>query len=275
MERFEEIEISKIKSLENVRTNIKEKEVHELMQSINQQGLLEPIGVYESEGGYVIAYGNRRLIACEKLGWKKITARIVGELTYEDMLIMNTSENIHRKEVTVAEVGRICELLSEAGLSESEMSIRLGLSSSMVKTALHSYKRIPTEFRKDIVFMKAGQRNKMGKIPASIFNTLITINREFRLGKKEFFDLIKTIKKNDMSSSQIRTLASMLKVGMNLDEALKELDNYIIRRINLPVKKKTEESLLEKHELKGADKVSKLFRKILRGEISGEKSLVY
>ena len=67
---IKDIEIKKIKQLENIRLRIEEEDVHTLMSSIKQDGLLEPIGVAITSGSkdeYLIVYGNRRLEACRKL----------------------------------------------------------------------------------------------------------------------------------------------------------------------------------------------------------------
>ena len=175
MEEFKEIEINKIKDLENIRTRIEEKDIQDLMSNINQHGLLQPIGAWESNEEYIIAYGNRRLMACKKLGWKKITAKILGELSTSDMLLINASENIHRKDTTVAELGRITDLLCEQGLSIGEVAVRLSIPKSRVDMAYKLYKNIDREHRGDIVFMRPGTKNKVGKIPASSYNHLFSI----------------------------------------------------------------------------------------------------
>lgn len=276
LDEFREVEISNIKSLENIRTRIKDADIQELMQSIKQQGLLEPIGVWQTEKGeYIIAYGNRRFIACEKLGWKTITAKILGELSFEDLLIINTSENLHRKENTVAELGRICHLLEEKGLSKGEIAVRLAIPMQRVVIAINSFEKIPEKHRSDIVFMQGSKRRRMGKIPASIYNILMSINQELRLSTNDFDKLLGVVKQKELSTSQIKLLGVLLKQGSSVAEALKELDNYNVRRISLPISKKVEEKMIEDNKLAGSSKISKLFKLILQGKINGRTDLVF
>ena len=256
--------------------NIKERDVSELMQNIKQNGLLQPIGVWKTKSGeFIIAFGNRRLIACERLGWKKITAKILGALTAEELLIINTSENLHRKEVTVAELGRIIHLLHEKGLSLGEVSVRLGLSRKKVDISMELFHNIIPEHRKDVVFMRPGTKIKMGKIPATSYNHLFSVRQECHMNKTEFNKLIGVVKKENLSYSQIKVLGILLADGAILHDALKILDKYNMRRINLAINKVVEKALIKKYNIEGGGQLSTLFRKILSGEIRGTPTLVY
>lgn len=273
---FKEIPISKIQSIENIRMNIKEKDVSELMQNIKQNGLLQPIGAWETKAGeFIIAFGNRRLVACEKLGWRTITAKILGALTAEELLIINASENLHRKDVTVAELGRIIHLLHEKGLSLGEISVRLGISKKKVDVSIALFHNIIPEHRSDVVFMKAGTKVKMGKIPATSYNHLFSVRQECGMNKNEFNKLIGVVKKEDLSFSQVKVLGILLMEGATLHDALKILDKYNMRRINLAINKNVEAALMKKYNIEGQGQLSTLFRKILGGEIKGTPALVY
>ena len=274
MEVFKEIEISKIKSLENIRTKIKDKDIRDLMNNIKQQGLLQPIGVWltPNKKEHIIAFGNRRLASCDKLGWKTITAKILGELSYEDMLIVNTSENLHRKEVTVQELGRICKLLETKGLSKGEIAVRLGLPTQRIAVALRIFEKIPREFRNDVMYLNSSTRYKEGKIPAHVFNTLYTLGKEFGIGQKDLRKVLNSVKKYDLSIGQIQLFGVLLREGMSIDKALGSLHLYNIRRISVPIKKTVEEGMLKKH---GIQFVTELFSRILNGEIQGNDELVY
>ncbi len=276
IDTFIEVPISKIESIENIRMNIKERDVSELMQNIKQNGLLQPIGVWETKAGeFIIAFGNRRLMACEKLGWTKITAKILGALTAEELLIINASENLHRKDVTVAELGRIIFLLHEKGLSLGEISVRLGVTRQKVDVSVELFHNIAPEHRKDVVFMKAGTKLKMGKIPATSYNHLFSVRQECGMSKPEFNKLVGVVKKENLSYSQIKVIGILLMEGATLHDTLKTLDKYNMRRINLAINKNVEAALIKKHNIEGQGQLSALFRMILSGEISGTPTLVY
>ena len=72
---LQNIAIKKIKVVENHRVNIDATHLDELMQSIKQHGLMQPIGVaLNGAGSFVLRFGHRRLLACEKLGYKTLIA---------------------------------------------------------------------------------------------------------------------------------------------------------------------------------------------------------
>ena len=106
--KVKEIEVSKIESVENIRSKI-DLDVSELMSSIKSYGLLQPIGLFGTGvSGYVIVWGNRRLTACKKLGWKTIPGVILDseELSENDFILHHIVENEQRIPLSPFELGR-------------------------------------------------------------------------------------------------------------------------------------------------------------------------
>ena len=95
--------------------------VADLQKSIEQQGLLQNIGVKQTESGYRLVFGAHRLEAVKALGWPDIQARIFPEDTSDDeCLLAELQENRIRNDLTgaerkafAAEVGRLIAKLSE------------------------------------------------------------------------------------------------------------------------------------------------------------------
>ena len=76
----------------------------ELAGDIREHGLINPITVMEqTEGGYVLIAGLRRLKAMELLGAKEIRATVMTALEAAEMLMLEIAENEQRKEFTVSE----------------------------------------------------------------------------------------------------------------------------------------------------------------------------
>ncbi len=73
-------------------------EVGELMQSIGEQGILEPLLVRPVDGRYELIVGSRRFEAAKRLGMDKVPA-VVKPLADEDALIISLVENIQRRDV--------------------------------------------------------------------------------------------------------------------------------------------------------------------------------
>lgn len=93
--------------------------VADLQKSIEQQGLLQNIGVKQTESGYRLVFGAHRLEAVKALGWPDIQARIFPEDTSDDeCLLAELQENRIRNDLTgaerkafAAEVGRLSQKL--------------------------------------------------------------------------------------------------------------------------------------------------------------------
>ena len=76
----------------------------ELAQDIQKHGLLNPITVMEqSDGGYVLIAGLRRMKAMEHLGDTQIRATVMSPMEADEMLMLEIAENEQRKEFTVSE----------------------------------------------------------------------------------------------------------------------------------------------------------------------------
>ncbi len=103
-EIIKNIEISSLVPFEN--HPFKERsglEQEELLESIKETGLLEPITVrFLSEGKYEIISGHRRVEACKKLGLSKIPATI-KELSKDEAIVAMVDFNIHREHLLYSE----------------------------------------------------------------------------------------------------------------------------------------------------------------------------
>jgi len=78
-------------------------EQEELLESIKETGLLEPITVrFLSEGKYEIISGHRRVEACKKLGISKIPATI-KECSKDEAIVAMVDSNIHREHLLPSE----------------------------------------------------------------------------------------------------------------------------------------------------------------------------
>jgi len=80
----------------NVRRN--PGDVGDLMQSIKEKGILEPLLVRPVDGRYELIVGSRRFEAAKRLGMKRIPA-VVKPMPDEEALIVSLVENIQRRDI--------------------------------------------------------------------------------------------------------------------------------------------------------------------------------
>jgi len=106
-------QINKINLGQRIRIDVGD--IQELADSIKKYGLLHPIVIDED---YNLVAGGRRLLACEKLGWKTIEVTELKTLTPRELKVLELEENIKRKDFTEIEKSRALASLAELKAEE-------------------------------------------------------------------------------------------------------------------------------------------------------------
>lgn len=88
--------------------------LEDLALSIREHGLLNPVLVKRlPDGTYELIAGQRRLLACQKLGWETIPA-IVREVSDKlDAMVISLVENVHRADLNPIDKARAFQRLYE------------------------------------------------------------------------------------------------------------------------------------------------------------------
>ena len=108
----------------------------ELVDSIKEHGVLEPLVVAHTPAGYQIIAGERRWRAAKMAGLKTIPV-IVKETSPKGMLEMALVENVQRTDLNPLERAKAFERLKEEfRLSTVDVAQRIGKSSSYVSNSL-------------------------------------------------------------------------------------------------------------------------------------------
>ncbi len=104
-----------------------EQELEDLVESIKQHGILQPIVVSEKvDGTYELIAGERRLRACQKAGMLEIPA-VVKTVTEQEKLELALIENIQRQDLNpIEEAFAYKRLTKEFGLTQAEVAERVG-----------------------------------------------------------------------------------------------------------------------------------------------------
>ncbi|HAA37587.1 MAG TPA: nucleoid occlusion protein [Firmicutes bacterium] len=114
--------------------------IAELMQSIKTYGLLQPVIVRSIASGYELVAGERRLRACQQLGWTQIPA-VVKDVSESAMATMALIENLQRENLSFLEEAAGYErLLKEFKLTQEVLAQRLGKSQSTIANKLRLLK---------------------------------------------------------------------------------------------------------------------------------------
>jgi ParB family chromosome partitioning protein len=108
----------------------------ELVHSIRQFGVLQPIVVRPKGAGYELIMGERRLRASKEAGLAKIPA-IVRETADENMLRDALLENLHRSNLNpLEEASAYKQMLEDFGSTQEELADRLGRSRPQITNTL-------------------------------------------------------------------------------------------------------------------------------------------
>lgn len=114
------------------RKEINEDKVNELAQSIKACGLIQPVVVRRVGNGYQLIVGERRYLACRKLGWKKISASVKA-LSDNDMATIALIENLQRENLSyIEEANAYVNLMKNFSITQEELARRLGKTQSTI-----------------------------------------------------------------------------------------------------------------------------------------------
>jgi ParB family transcriptional regulator, chromosome partitioning protein len=103
-------------------------DIEELAQTIGQEGMLQPIIVRQTEAGFELMAGWRRLNAAQALGWTEIPVQVRGA---DDTTrrVVRTIENVQRLNLSaVQEAEEYARLQEQDGLEAHQIGKRVGRS---------------------------------------------------------------------------------------------------------------------------------------------------
>ena len=110
--------------------------LQELVDSIREQGILEPIVVAKTPAGYQIIAGERRWRAAKILGLVKVPV-VIKETTPQGMLEMSIVENVQREDLNPIERAQAYKrLIEEFGLGTNEVARKVSKSAPTISNTI-------------------------------------------------------------------------------------------------------------------------------------------
>lgn len=108
----------------------------DLVDSIKEHGILEPLVVAKTPAGYQIIAGERRWRSSKLAGLTHVPA-IIRETSPKGMLEMALVENVQRVDLNALDRAKGFErLMSEFGLTTSEIAVKIGKSVAYVSNSM-------------------------------------------------------------------------------------------------------------------------------------------
>lgn len=148
---YREIAIGEIQpNPKQPRTVFDEDELEELVHSIHEFGLLQPVVVRPSgDGSFELIMGERRWRAAAKAGLATIPS-IVRDASDDSLLRDALLENIHRVQLNpLEEANAYQQLLEEFGVTQNELADRLGRSRPQITNTIRLL-RLPVDVQRRV-----------------------------------------------------------------------------------------------------------------------------
>ena len=208
------------------RTYFNEEKLNELKESIEKNGLLQPIIVKKAVKGYYIIAGERRYRAFELLGRKEIPS-IVKEMTDEEMMVFAVLENLQREDLSALEESESYKnLMDKMSLTQEELAKKLGKSRPYIANSLRLLK-LPAEIKNKL---------EQGVISAAHARTLLSLKT-----KKAMEDVCTLVIERKMSVRELEEYVAKLlkpkevKKAKAKDIFIEEQENILKKRLGTSV----------------------------------------
>ena len=137
-EYVDNINVHKIKPNKfQPRANFNTKKLQELIDSIDEKGVIQPIIVRDSEDGYELIAGERRLRAAKTLGFTEIPAIVKKEIDDINALQLSLIENIQRDELNPLEEAQAYKrLVDEFNFTQDKIGQAVGKDRATISNSL-------------------------------------------------------------------------------------------------------------------------------------------
>ena len=211
------------------RNYFDDKKLNDLMSSIKEHGVLQPVVVQKVDAGFELIVGERLWRASKKLGLKKIPA-VIREVNDEQSLEIAIIENIHRQDLNpIEEAEAYARLSNEFELTQEMVAEKVGKSRTAVANILRLLK-LSRNIKEDLISEKISMGHARALLGLEESKQMETLRNE--------------IVKQDLTVRQTETRVNKLKKGVldkpitqkiNKDIFTKDLEKDLARRLGTKV----------------------------------------
>ncbi len=207
----EKIEIELLKHFPNHKFKLYTgKRLEDMIESINQYGVIVPIVVWKNENDFIILSGHNRVEACKKLGLDEIPCVIKEDLTMEEATLIVTETNFMQR--------------SFSDLSHSERAYTLE----------QHYKALKCQGKRNDLLQEIGNlmKNTTEITNSNENKALFKVGNEYSLSKDTVARYMRLAKLNEDLLNKVdeETLPFMIAYNISFieDEILQQKINFIL-----------------------------------------------
>jgi ParB family chromosome partitioning protein len=243
------------------RVNYDEDKLDELIASIKEKGILQPILVRETPDGqgYEVIAGERRLRAARALNLAEIPA-VVRQVSNQEALVLALIENIQREELNPIEEGlAFRRLIEEFNLTQDQVAQSVGKERSTITNTLRLLK-LPAEIQQSVSVGKLSMGHARALLSLEDFQEQIkffNIAIQKQLSVREIEELVR---------AQVReTVTERISKAPTKDRDLTVLEDDLKQifgtKVEVIAKKKRGKIVIEYYNLDDLDRILKIIKK--------------
>lgn len=211
------------------RSYFDDTKLEELVTSIEEHGVLQPVVVQKADSGYELIVGERRWRASKKLGLKKIPA-VIREVSDAQSLEIAIIENIHRQDLNpIEEAEAYARLANEFALTQEMVAKKVGKSRTAVANTLRLLK-LSRNIKEDLI----SEKISMGHARALLG---LENSKQMEILRKEIIKQDLTVRQTEGRVNKIKA-GSVNKPGPSTAKKnifIKDLEKDLARRLGTKV----------------------------------------
>jgi ParB family chromosome partitioning protein len=230
----------------------------ELVASIKEKGVIQPLVVRQMPDHYQIIAGERRWRAAQKAGLDRVPV-VIQNVSEDWALEVALIENIQREDLNpMEESAAYRHLMDSFDLSQEEVAKRVGKNRSTVANALRLLK-LPQRVKDDLLTNRLSMGHARALLSLEEENDMLEAGAEVirkRLSVRETEKLVKKIK--SFGGMQPRKTQEKV-VDPNLENLMGAMKQALGTNVKLSPKGKGGQILITYHDLEELDRLLDLF----------------
>jgi len=129
------------------RKEFDEASLKDLADSIQQNGILQPLIVKAQNGGFEIVAGERRFRAAQMIGLEKVPAVLIEGLSRLEQIQLALIENLQREDLNIMELADgYAVIITEHGLTQEQLAAKVSKDRSTIANTLRLL-NLPNEIK--------------------------------------------------------------------------------------------------------------------------------
>ncbi len=218
-----------------------DEQLQELVASIQEKGILQPLIVRRKGNGFELIAGERRWRAAQKAGLKEVPI-VIKDVSESELLELSLIENIQRENLNPVEEGEAYKrLMEQFHLTQEEISKQVGKDRTTITNAVRLLK-LPQDIRQSLIdgsismgharaFLSLDgpekQRLALKKVLAGAFSVRQTENLVKRMGRRPSPAFSKKIEDwNPLLEELQRSLGTKVRITSRGKRGKIEIDFY-------------------------------------------------